>query len=43
VKILPFRPFQMLPWPNTSGIRLLSGVMQVGILPAAPINFCQVV
>ena len=29
--------FQMLPWPNTSGIRLLSGTMQVGLLPAAPL------
>ena len=29
--------FQMLPWSNTSGIRLLSGTMQVGILPAAPL------
>ena len=29
--------FTLLPWPNTSGIRLLSGLMQVGILPAAPL------
>ena len=28
--------FNLLPWSNTSGIRLLSGTMQVGILPAAP-------
>ena len=35
--------FEMLPWPNTSGIRLLSGSMQVGVLPAAPMNNCQVV
>ena len=27
----------MLPWPNTRGIRLLNGTMQVGILPAAPL------
>ena len=27
----------MLPWSNTSDIRLLSGLMQVGILPAAPL------
>ena len=27
----------MLPWPNISGIRLLSGLMQVRILPAAPL------
>ena len=27
----------LLPWSNTSGIRLLSGTMQVGILPAAPL------
>ena len=27
----------MLPWPNISGIRLLSGSMQVRILPAAPL------
>ena len=26
-----------LPWPNISGIRLLSGQMQVRILPAAPL------
>ena len=26
-----------LPWPNTSGIRLLNGTMQVGVLPAAPL------
>jgi hypothetical protein len=32
----------MLPWPNTSGIRLLSGLMQVEILPAVPF-YCQVV
>ncbi len=31
------RPFQQkLPWPNVSGTRLLSGIMQVGILPGAP-------
>ena len=35
--------FKLLPWSNTSGIRLLSGTMQVEILPAAPINHCQVV
>ena len=29
--------FNLLPWSNTSGIRLLSGTMQVGILPAAPL------
>lgn len=29
--------FKLLPWPNTSGIRLLSGTMQVEILPAAPL------
>ena len=29
--------FKMLPWPNTGGIRLLTGTMQVGILPAAPL------
>jgi hypothetical protein len=29
--------FKMLSWPNTSGIRLLSGMMQVEILPAAPL------
>ena len=34
---------KLLPWSNTSGIRLLSGTMQVGVLPAAPINHCQVV
>jgi hypothetical protein len=27
----------MLPWPNISGIRLLNGPMQVGVLPAAPL------
>jgi hypothetical protein len=27
----------MLPWSNISGIRLLSGTMQVRILPAAPL------
>ena len=27
----------MLPWSNTSGIRLLSGTMQVELLPAAPL------
>jgi hypothetical protein len=27
---------QLLPWSNTSGTRLLSGTMQVEILPAAP-------
>ena len=26
-----------LPWPNISGIRLLSGSMQVRILPAVPL------
>lgn len=26
-----------LPWPNTRGIRLLNGTMQVGVLPAAPV------
>jgi hypothetical protein len=29
--------FELLSWPNTSGIRLLSGFMQVRILPAAPL------
>ena len=29
--------FKLLPWSNTSGIRLLSGTMQVRILPAAPL------
>ena len=29
--------FKLLPWSNTSGIRLLSGLMQVEILPAAPL------
>ncbi len=29
--------FTVLPWSNTSGTRLLSGLMQVGILPAAPL------
>ena len=29
--------FNLLPWSNTSGIRLLSGTMQVRILPAAPL------
>ena len=29
--------FTVLPWSNTSGIRLLSGTMQVEILPAAPL------
>ena len=29
--------FKLLPWSNTSGIRLLNGTMQVGILPAAPL------
>ena len=29
--------FNLLPWPNTLGIRLLSGTMQVEILPAAPL------
>jgi hypothetical protein len=29
--------FKLLPWSNTSGIRLLSGTMQVEILPAAPL------
>ena len=28
---------KLLPWSNTSGIRLLSGTMQVEILPAAPL------
>ena len=28
--------FPSLPWSNTSGIRLLSGTMQVELLPAAP-------
>src|SRR5207247_5298235 len=28
--------FKMLPWSNTQGIRLLSGLMQVEILPTAP-------
>jgi hypothetical protein len=31
-----FQTVLMLSWPNISGIRLLSGTMQVGILPAAP-------
>ena len=35
--------FKLLPWSNTSGIRLLIGTMQVGILPAAPNIYCQVV
>ena len=29
--------FELLPWSNTSGIRLLSGTMQVELLPAAPL------
>ena len=29
--------FKLLSWPNTSGIRLLSGLMRVGILPTAPL------
>ena len=29
--------FNLLPWSNTSGIRLLSGTMQVEVLPAAPL------
>ncbi len=29
--------FKLLSWPNTSGIRLLSGFMQVKILSAAPL------
>ena len=29
--------FKLLPWSNISGIRLLNGTMQVGILPAAPL------
>ena len=29
--------FIMLPWSNTSGIRLLNGTMQVRVLPAAPL------
>ena len=29
--------FQMLPWPNRRGIRLLSESMQVQFLPAAPL------
>ena len=29
--------FELLSWPNYSGIRLLSGPMQVGILPTAPL------
>ena len=29
--------FRTLPWPNTRGTRLLSGTMQVGVLPAAPL------
>ena len=29
--------FKLLPWSNTSGIRLLNGTMQVGILSAAPL------
>lgn len=33
---------ELLPWSNTSGIRLLNGTMQVGILPAAPIQRLQV-
>ena len=27
----------VLPWSNTSGIRLLNGTMQVEVLPAAPL------
>ena len=33
----PATNFKLLPWSNTSGIRLLNGTMQVGILPAAPL------
>ena len=29
--------FKLLPWPNTRGIRLLNGMMQVGVLPAVPL------
>ena len=29
--------FQLLPWSKISGIRLLSGIMQVRFLPAAPL------
>ena len=29
--------FNLLPWSNTSGIRLLSGTMPVEVLPAAPL------
>ena len=29
--------FNLLPWSKTSGIRLLSGTMQVEVLPAAPL------
>ena len=29
--------FKLLPWSKISGIRLLNGTMQVGILPAAPL------
>ena len=29
--------FPMLPWPNTSGIHLLSGPMRVELPPAAPL------
>jgi hypothetical protein len=29
--------FKLLPWSNTTGIRLLSGTMQVRTLPAAPL------
>jgi hypothetical protein len=29
--------FNLLPWSNISGIRLLSEIMQVRILPAAPL------
>ena len=29
--------FNLLPWSNTSGIRLLSRTMQVQLLPAAPL------
>jgi hypothetical protein len=32
-----FASFKLLPWPNYSGIRLLSGFMQVRILPTAPL------
>ena len=35
---LPVSHPKLLPWSNTTGIRLLSGTMQVGILPAAPIS-----